>query len=277
MWNFVMDTLHAADTAKNAWLPSGLMNTTDIPACTAVCMINMVSESEGVFMDRKKVLFSECAYVLGIIILSAGTALMKKADFGMSMVVAPAYLIYLKISQYWDWFTFGMAEYCLQAVLLLITSLLLRKFKLTYLFSFGTALFYGVVLDFFVRLAGFLPDTTIAGRIGFYCAGILFCATGVSLLFHTYIAPEAYELLVKEIAARFQKEIHIVKTFYDCSSCVVSVALSFIFFGIGHFEGVKLGTIICALINGWLIGKISSAIEKHFVCKDALKLRSLFE
>ena len=40
-----------------------------------------------------------------------------------------------------------MAEYCLQAVLLLAMCLLLRRFRVSYLFSFVTAVVYGVVLD----------------------------------------------------------------------------------------------------------------------------------
>lgn len=223
-------------------------------------------------MRGKKVLFSECAYVLGIIALAIGTAFMEKADLGMSMVVAPAYLIYLKISQYFDWFTFGMAEYCLQAVLLIVLSVILRKFKPMYLFSFCTALIYGFVLDFCIWLVSFLSITTIAGRIGVYGLGMLLCANGVSLLFHTYIAPEVYELLVKEISACFQKKLNIVKTIYDCSSCAVSIILSFVFFGFGHFEGVKLGTMIGALVNGWLIGRISRGMERRFDFKDALKI-----
>ena len=66
----------------------------------------------------KRTFFTEVSYVAGIIALALGTALMERADFGMSMVVAPAYLIYLKVSQYLAWFTFGMAEYCLQALLI---------------------------------------------------------------------------------------------------------------------------------------------------------------
>ena len=62
-------------------------------------------------MKTKKVFFSEIAYVLGIIILALGTALMERADFGLSMVVAPAYLLHLKISQYITVFSFGMSEY----------------------------------------------------------------------------------------------------------------------------------------------------------------------
>ena len=67
----------------------------------------------------KRTFFTEMAYVIGVITLAFGTALMERADFGMSMVVAPAYLIYLKISEYFSWFSFGMAEYCFQAFLIL--------------------------------------------------------------------------------------------------------------------------------------------------------------
>ncbi|HOO80024.1 MAG TPA: hypothetical protein PLQ04_06520, partial [Lachnospiraceae bacterium] len=66
--------------------------------------------------DRKKrTFYSEWAYVLGVLTLAIGTALMERADFGMSMVVAPAYLIHLKVSQYLPWYSFGISEYFFQA------------------------------------------------------------------------------------------------------------------------------------------------------------------
>ena len=70
-------------------------------------------------MQGKKVFFAEWAYVFGILALALGTALMEHANFGMSMVVAPAYLLHLKISQFFPAYTFGMSEYVLQAVLLI--------------------------------------------------------------------------------------------------------------------------------------------------------------
>jgi hypothetical protein len=36
---------------------------------------------------------------------------------------------------------------------------------------------------------------------------------------------------------------------------------------------VKWGTIVCAMINGWLIGRISRFLEHKFILKDALSLR----
>ena len=79
---------------------------------------------------------------------------MERADFGMSMVVAPAYLVYLKVSEYLNWFSFGMAEYCFQAFLIIVLAVVLGSFKRRYLFSFITAFIYGNVLDIMMKVVG---------------------------------------------------------------------------------------------------------------------------
>lgn len=228
-------------------------------------------------MEPKRDFYTEWAYFLGLIILAFGTALMEKANFGMSMVVAPAYLLHLKLQQYWPAFTFGMAEYVFQAVLLIILSVVLKRRKISYLFSFITAVIYGFTLDFAMRIVGMLVGDGLLSRLVLYSAGIILCAVGVALLFHTYIAPEAYELFVKEISAKYGYPIAKVKTVYDCCSCLIGIVLSFVFFGLGHFEGVKLGTVICAIVNGWLIGQINNGLESLFSFKDAFPMRSLFD
>jgi len=224
-------------------------------------------------MKTKKVLWTELAYALGIVILAIGTALMERADFGMSMVVAPAYLLHLKISQVFAAYTFGMSEYLFQAFLLVVISLVMRRFQRSYLFSFVTAVIYGFALDGAIWLVGLIGWEGMAMRLTFYVLGMLLCSLGVAFFFHTYIPPEAYELFVKEIAGRYNLRIDRVKTVYDCISCIAGILLSFAFFGFGHFEGVKLGTVVCALVNGWLIGRISAAMEKRFDFRDALPLR----
>jgi len=227
-------------------------------------------------MKTEKLFYSELAYVLGIITLAIGTALMERADFGMSMVVAPAYLLHLKISQFLPFYSFGMSEYVFQAVLLILLSLILHRFKKSYLLSFVTAVIYGITLDMSIQLIGLLPMPALLWRFVFFFVGMLFCAIGVSLFFHTYILPEAYELFVKEISAKSGANINKVKTIYDCCSCFAAILLSFAFFGFGHFEGVKAGTIFCALINGWLIGRVSSTLEANFVFRDILPWRDKF-
>ncbi len=195
----------------------------------------------------------------------------------MSMVVAPAYLLHLKISQTLPFFSFGMAEYTLQAVILLLLMFIMRRFRMSYLFSFCTAVIYGVVLDGIMLLTTGLPAAAMALRVAYYLLGMLLCSVGVSLLFHTYIAPEAYELFVKEVSAKTGMDIHRFKTLYDCVSCALGVLLSFAFFGLWHFEGVKLGTIVCALVNGSIIGACTRLFEGRFEFKDGLPCRKVFE
>ena len=198
----------------------------------------------------KRTFYTEAAYAIGIIFLAFGTALMEKADFGMSMVVAPAYLIYLKVSEYANWL---------------------------YLFSFITAFIYGNVLDLIMKALSISQGNGILLRTAYYCLGLIVCAIGVSLLFNTYIPPEAYELFVKELSERFNLDISRTKTVYDCCSCMIAITMSFLFIGFGHFEGVKLGTVFCALVNGWTIGQCSKWLNNHFDFTDALALRKFFQ
>ena len=225
---------------------------------------------------KKPVLYSEVAYGLGMVGLSLSVALMTRADFGVSMVVAPAYLLYLKVNSLWPTFTFGMAEYLLQGALLVATALAVKKLRPYFLFSFVTAVVYGLLLDGWMLLTNRLPVDAFGLRILWYVLGILLGAASIACFFKTYIAPEAYELLVKELAEKLQKPTHRVKTVYDCVSCAVAVLMSFAFLGFGRFEGVKLGTVICALVNGPLIGRCTAFMDTHFEYKDALPWRRYF-
>ena len=225
---------------------------------------------------KKTVLYTELAYVLGMVGLSLSVALMTRADFGVSMVVAPADLLYLKLKPLLPFFTFGMAEYTLQAVLLLFTVLAVKKFRPYFLFSFVTAVLYGFLLDGWMLLVQRFPADSFAVRCLWYVLGLLLGAASIAFFFKTYIAPEVYELLVKELALKLSRPTHRVKTVYDCVSCAVAVVMSFAFFGLWRFEGVKLGTVICALVNGWLIGRFTALYEKGFDFRDGLPWRKYF-
>lgn len=65
-----------------------------------------------IMMSGKKVtLHSETVYLFAILILSFAVAMVSAADFGVSMIVAPAYILSLAV----DALTFGQSEYILQA------------------------------------------------------------------------------------------------------------------------------------------------------------------
>ena len=224
---------------------------------------------------KKQVFYAEAAYILGLLLLAAGTALTAWADFGISMVVAPAYIVYLKLSEVLPWFTFGMAEYALQAMVLALLMIVNKKIKIGYLLSFGTTIFYGLLLDGVMGLTAMIPELSLGARLGGYMVGIGLCTSGIALLFDTYLPPAAYELFVKEISQKKAVDIRKCKTAYDCASCLVAAGISLFCFG--GFRGIGIGTVVCALIYGRLIGMFSEFYRKFLDFKDRCPWRNFFE
>ncbi len=224
-------------------------------------------------MRGKKTFYSELAFVIGIVILAVGTAFMAKADFGMSMIVAPAYLIHLKVSKYLPFFSFGIAEYVFQAFLLFVLSVLMKRLKKSYFISFVTVFVYGILLDLSMDIMTLITDEGIVLRGIFYILGMFLCAGGVALVFRAYLPPAAYDMFVKEISLNYKLDIGKVKTVYDCCSCLLAIILSFLFFGFGSFVGIGWGTVLCAAINGFIVSMIGRILDKTFIFKDKLNLK----
>lgn len=209
---------------------------------------------------KKKTFYEEVAYVVGLLMLALGTALTEFGGFGISMVVAPAYILHLKVSTILPFFSFGMAEYVLQATILLVMMLLLRKVKVAYFLSFLTAVLYGFALDGAISLVSILPENGIIIKVVAYVAGVIICAAAIALLFHTYLPPEVYEMFVKEVSSKLQIKLSTFKIMYDCGSLLIAVVLSFVLFK--AIVGIGVGTIVCAFLNGMLIACFSNIYER---------------
>lgn len=223
---------------------------------------------------KKPVFYTEAAYFLGLILLAVGTALTAYGDFGISMVLAPAYLLHLFLSRFLPWFSFGVAEYVLQAVVLLALVLIMRKAKLLYLLSFAATVLYGIALDGAMALVSLLPDN-ICLRVVIYAIGVIVCCGSLALLFGSYLPPAAYELFSKELAAKRSKPVHIIVNYYNICSLGISVILSLVFFG--KLRGVGIGTVICAFVYGILIRVFQLLYGKLFRLQDRFPLRKQFE
>lgn len=225
---------------------------------------------------QKKKFSNELCYLIGLVLIACNVALATKANIGVSVVVAPAYLVYLKLSSLLPWLTFGRAGYIFQALLLLIMVVIVRKFRLNFLFSFVTAVISGKLLDLLLSLMAF-DATEMWQRLLLFILSMIMGATGVSFMFHTYISPEIYELFVMEVSAKAKIPQTKFKIIYDYSSCVLAIVMSFLFFGFGHFEGIKAGSIINALVNGWVIKWISARLAERFEFVDTCpRLVALF-
>ena len=228
---------------------------------------------------KKQNLSEEIAYLLGILSMAAGVACVSESNFGYSMIVAPAYLLFAKLG---GLISFGTAEYLFQGLLLILMCICVRKFRVQYLFSFVTAVVYGYTFDLMLWLVGFVPSDTLAARIVLFAVGTAFISFSVALFVRTYLAPEVYELFVRELAVVYAIPFGRVKLSYDCISCLFSIVLSIILFGAGVFadfsfaalgeaivsgyvlEGIGIGTVVAALVNGPLITLCGKWLDRHF-------------
>ena len=168
--------------------------------------------------------------------------------------------------------------------------LCVRKFRIQYLFSFVTAVVYGYTFDLMLWLVGHVPSDGLAARIVLFAVGTGFISISVALFVRTYLAPEVYELFVREFAVNYSIPFGRVKLTYDCISCAGSIVLSVILFGGGVFtdfsftalgdaivsgyvlEGIGIGTVVAALINGPLITLCGKWLDAHFERTQNLRL-----
>lgn len=220
----------------------------------------------------KKLRFpQEALYLIALVSMAIGVTLTDKAGFGFSMVVAPAYIF-----SEWLGISFGTAEYLFQGLLLIVMSLILRRFRLYFLFSFVTAFLYGMILDGCIVLFAFLPSETILWRIIWFVLGLLITAPSVAMFYRVYISPEVYELFVKELSAAFRVKTERFKIGYDVGSALLSVILSFFAFGFGVFRGIGWGTLVTVLCNGLLIGASLRFVDRRFDFYPALPIEKYF-
>jgi uncharacterized protein len=229
-------------------------------------------------MKKKITCPSEVVYFVAIALLSLAVAILTAANFGVSMIVAPAYLFSLKTGV----LTFGQSEYVIQAILFIVFCFAMKGFKPIYLSSFVTCLLYGAVLDLWRKIPLFNPDVTAPGsmpmwqRIIMFVVGVLLTSLSVALFFKTYLYPQVYDFFVKGVSGKYNIKLSKFKTCFDLTCLAVSVIMTFAFFG--KITGIGWGTLVMALINGALIGMFDKLYDRIFEFKPMIKKQAdLFE
>lgn len=221
---------------------------------------------------KKNKIYEETAYFISIVFLAFAVAMISTTDFGLSMIVSPAYILSQKVS----FLTFGQSEYVIQGIMFIIFCILMKKVKLIYFSSFVSGLIYGAVLDFWqIVIPHFNPDITPVGtlpvalRVVYFVLGVVLTSFSIALCFKVYLYPQIYDFFVKGVSEKFGIKQSKFKTAYDISFLIISVAMSLILFG--EFVGIGIGTLIMAVCNGMIIGFFSKIFDKYFVFEPKFK------
>lgn len=228
---------------------------------------------------KKIKIHSEIIYVIALLLLPLSVAMMAAADYGISMIVAPAYILSLKFSI----FTFGQWNYILQGLLFVAFCIAVKRFKPIYLVSFLTCVIYGTILDMWRTVVPALnPEITPAGsmdtwvRLAMFIGGLFITSFSVTLFFRSYIYPQVCDFFIKGLMERYNLNQTKSKWIYDMSYLTVSIVLSLTL--LGEFKGVDWGTIVVALIASPIIAVFSKLYDRFFETVPLFKgFKNLFE
>ena len=218
---------------------------------------------------------SELLWLLGDLFVAIGVAICSKADLGVSMIAAPAFVVREALASLWGGITVGVVEYILQGVLLVLLCVLIQRFNWRYLLAFAVAILYGYTLDLVLLIMTPISFDAVWLRWVMLLVGDVITALGVACFFRTYMPLRVYELFVAETAKRFGISLPKVKWVFDLSLLGVSVLLAVLLFGdvtdfdwstIGYssFHSIGLGTFVTTAINSTIISMFGKILDKIF-------------
>ena len=76
--------------------------------------------------DKKITISCELTYIISLVLLALSVAMIALSDFGLSMIVAPAFMVSEKLG----FLTFGQSEYIVQALLFIILCVVMKRVNL---------------------------------------------------------------------------------------------------------------------------------------------------
>lgn len=206
--------------------------------------------------------FGEAAYAAGLILCALGVCISAKSGFGVSHVVAPAFVLSSYLEPTVSFFTFGFAEYAVQGALLLTLAIFMKRITISYPLAFVTALIYGFTLDMWRLVFGTAPVEELYLKIIFTIVGAFVTGFSIALMLRSYLPQQAYDFTVKEISTVKGYNMTKVKWIYDVSSLAAAVILMLALFGRFDFSLIGPGTLIIAAVNAPLIGLFGKICDR---------------
>lgn len=193
-------------------------------------------------------------FIIGLFINSVGVSLITKADLGTSPISSIPYVLSLNFS-----FTLGEYTIFFSLLLILLQLIILRKeFKVEHFLQIPFSIVFGYFIDISMGWLSFMQPNAYLVKVISLLIGCVVLGIGVycEMLANVVMLPG--ESFVRAICFRTKKEFGTLKVTFDCSMTIIAVALSFIFSG--RLNGVREGTIIAAV----LVGFIARFIDRNF-------------
>ena len=191
-------------------------------------------------------------FLIGLFINSLGVSMITKASLGTSPISSIPYVLSLNFPLTLGNFTilFSLLLIALQVVILG------KNFKLENILQIPVSIVFGYFIDLTMLMFGWLNPGNYVLKIFALLIGCLILGFGVYIEVLADVVMLPGESFVRAVVQRWNTNFGTTKICFDSSMTIIAALLSFLF--AGQLNGVREGTVIAALLVGYvakLIGK----------------------
>ena len=191
-------------------------------------------------------------FLVGLFVNSLGVSLITKANLGTSLISSIPYVLSLNFP-----FTLGNFTIFFSIFLIALQLIILRKnFKLEHILQIPVSIIFGYFIDLTMILFSWVNPEAYIMKIVYLLIGCLILGVGVYMEVLADVVMLPGESFVRAIVLTWKTNFGTTKICFDVSMSVIAAVLSFVF--AGRLDGVREGTVIAALLVGFiarLIGK----------------------
>ena len=199
------------------------------------------------------VLSKVAVYAVGLLFMAFGVAFSVNSGLGVSPVNSLPYVVSLVLGV--DMGSCVIAVFCCYVLVQIV--IYRRDFKWVNLTQILFSTLFGYFVDFAKAVVGDFALPTYPGQLIMLAVSMVFVALGVCLYMDAGLVNMPMEGMTNAIAERIvKKPFHDVKVAVDCLAVAAAILLSFV--GLGGLEGIREGTLLCAL----LVGKMMKPMQK---------------
>ena len=185
-------------------------------------------------------------FLIGLFVNSLGVSLITKASLGTSPISSIPYVLSLSFP-----FTLGNFTIFFSIFLILLQLLILRKnFKLEHVLQIPVSIVFGYFIDLTMLLFAWVNPQVYIMKIIYLLIGCLILGFGVYMEVLADVVMLPGESFVRVMVLTWKTNFGTTKICFDVSMSVIAAILSFVF--TGRLNGVREGTIIAALLVGFI-------------------------
>ena len=193
-------------------------------------------------------------FLVGLFVNSLGVSLITKANLGTSPISSIPYVLSLNFP-----FTLGNFTIFFSIFLIVLQLIILRKnFKLEHILQIPVSIIFGYFIDLTMILFSWVNPEAYIMKIVYLLIGCLILGVGVYMEVLADVVMLPGESFVRAIVLTWKTNFGTTKICFDVSMSVIAAVLSFVF--AGRLDGVREGTVIAALLVGFIARLIAKKL-----------------